>query len=173
MLVVVRLGFRSAPSTSVFVCSLQFLPFAMMNCRIHSYLEPGKPSASRGRKCSLINPKLPPIDHWRPQMKLTSRIGDTSILPLTLLDASIAYRLADQAGNGIFMRYSEDEVKKRLDNSPHLLQENNAPRLPCSPSRRILTAQCPRRILSFQYPIYPMSTFMGNSFVGHLSGRSF
>ena len=31
-----------------------------------------------------LNPKLPPIDHRRPQMKLTSRIGDTSILPLTL-----------------------------------------------------------------------------------------
>ena len=31
-----------------------------------------------------LNPKLPPIDHLRPQMKLTSRIGDTSILPLTL-----------------------------------------------------------------------------------------
>ena len=39
-----------------------------------------------------LNPKLPPIDHLRPQMKLTSRISDTSILPLTLLDESILHK---------------------------------------------------------------------------------
>ena len=105
--VVVRLGFRSAPSNSVFVCSLQFLPFAMMNCRIYSYLEPGKPSASRSRKCSLIalktQPEITPDRSSPPSDEIN--IENRRYLNSPSDTLGCFYRkLADQAGNGIFMR---------------------------------------------------------------------
>ena len=182
--VVVRLGFRSDPSTlgvrtlsaisafchdqlpNVFI----FIPRAWQTNNISKL----KVFSDRTQPEITPDRSSPPSD----EINIENRryLNSPSLCDASLADLQIKQEME------YLCNTKGDKLKRRLDSSrnwsPFHPQRKattcqNCNRLPCSPSRRILTTQCPKRILNAFYPIYPISTFMGNSFVGHLSGQSF
>ena len=176
-----RLGFRSDPSTlgvrtlsaiSAF-CHVQLPNVFIFIPRAWQTINISKLKVFSDRTQPEITPdrSSPPSD----EINIENRryLNSPSLCDASLADLQIKQEME------YLCNTKGDKLKRRLDSSrnwsPFHPQRKattcqNCNRLPCSPSRRILTTKCPKRILN---AFYPISTFMGNSFAGHLSRRSF